>query len=829
VKKGIAPTPNPILHRPFGVIVRLLRESRVGWRQLVADPLASAIVIFGLALAIACCQLVAQVVLNEVRPDTDVPDPSRVVDVETRDDAQGTESAWSEGVPSAFGDALRRALPPGALATRTREQSLQVRVGERADNLAVMFADPQAAPLFGLDAERGDVVAALRLADTIVLTRAAATRLFGSAAVVGRTLRLHGRTMTVAAVMTRPSTTLMRGPEALASFDSPANAMGKDRRDSGLRASGHVYARLAPGQSAQDFGRVAQAVFEGGSPSSGDVPPAPFADRPPRALVRAMPITQRYLDGADAAPRRAKLYSLVATATLILLLAVANYVNLTMVRTLARSREMAVRKSLGADPRRITTQFMLEAAVTAACAFALGVLLAWLLAPTFSGLLMLNLDEGLFAPARLAGLVVLALVLGIAAGLVPARIALGVRCAETLAGRMHDESAAGRRVRRALTTLQFTIALVISGAACVAYWQGRYIDELDLGFRGDGLVAIDLPTDTPEPIAQAFRDALSHQAGVTGLAWSSDVPARNHFNMLGELQRRAGDPPVKGQWSTVGAEFFDLYGIVPLAGRVRAPAPAASGAAPDDDAGERLVAIDTTEARALGFADPRDAVGALLISPRTSPEAPRPVRVVAVVPPVRQETAHEARRPQAFWIQAHAQSTLTLRGPDPAALKKAVETVWTGYFPEDGANPQGVVESLSWVYEEERRIGRLAACASLFALALAGFGVYALAAYTVRRSLREIVVRKLYGAGRARIAGVIARDFAPLLFVAALVGLPLTGWLVQAWLASYAVRTPLAWWSLPTALLAVVATTTLATWRHGLAAMRVRPADALRD
>jgi putative ABC transport system permease protein len=262
---------------------------------------------------------------------------------------------------------------------------------------------------------------------------------------------------------------------------------------------------------------------------------------------------------------------------------------------------------------------------------------------------------------------------------------------------------------------------------------------------------------------------------------------------------------------------------------MRAPAPAASGVGPDDDASERLVVIDTTEARALGFAQPRDAVEAVLFSPRNVNQVPRPVRIVAVVPPVRLETAHEARRPQAFWLQAEPQSTLTLRGADPAALKKAVEVVWPGFFPEDWANPQGVGESLSWVYEDERRIGRLAACASLFALALAGFGVYALAAYTVRRSLREIVVRKLYGAGRARIAGVLARDFAPLLLVAALVGLPLTGWLVQAWLAGYVERTPLAWWSLPAALFAVVAVTTLATWRHGLAAMRVRPAQALRD
>jgi putative ABC transport system permease protein len=829
VKKSIAPTATPILHRPFGALMRLVRDSRVGWRQLVADPLASAIVVFGLAMAIACCQLVAQVVFNEVLPDADVPEPGRVVNIEYRGNFPGDTSEWYEYAPFAFGDALRRELPAGAQATRASQQWLHARIGDRADNVVVVFTDPQAVPLFGLAAERGDVVAALRLPDTIVLTRTAATRLFGTSDVLGRTLRLHGQAMTVAAVVSHLSTTLAHGGEALASFDSPANSLGKSQRESWFWASGHVYARLAPGQSAADFGRVAQSVFDRGSPASRDVPPALFADRRQAAFVRAIPITQGYLEGANAGARRTKLYGLAATATLILVLAVANYVNLTMVRTLARSREMAVRKSLGADPRRIVTQFMLEATVTAACATALGVLLAWLLAPTFSGLLALDMAEGLFEPERLAVLSLFALALGAATGLVPARIALGVRCAETLAGRPHDESVGGRRVRRALTTLQFTIALVISGVACVSYWQGRYVDGLELGFRGEGLVAVDVPTDTPGPRARAFRDAVSHLAGVTGAAWSADVPARNHFNMSTGLQRRIGDAQVKGQLSTVDAGFFDVYGIPTLAGRVRGPTPAASDVEPDDDVGERLLVIDTVAAHALGFREPRDAVDAQVFLPRDPPASPRPVRIVAVVPPVRQETAHDAPRPQVFWVVAHAQPVLTLRGADVAALKKAVEAVWPRFFPEDVANPQGVVESRSWVYEDERRIGRLAAFACLFALVLAGFGVYALAAYTVRRSLREIVVRKLYGAGHARIAGVLARDFAPLLLVAALVGLPLTGWLVQAWLANYVVRTPLAWWSLPAALLAVVATTTLATWRHGLAAMRVRPADALRD
>jgi cell division protein FtsX len=104
-----------------------------------------------------------------------------------------------------------------------------------------------------------------------------------------------------------------------------------------------------------------------------------------------------------------------------------------------------------------------------------------------------------------------------------------------------------------------------------------------------------------------------------------------------------------------------------------------------------------------------------------------------------------------------------------------------------------------------------------------------LAAHTVRRSAREIVVRKLYGASPGRIAALMAREFAPMLLAAAVVGLPLAAWLAQAWLANFAERSPAAFLALPLALLALVAMTALAAARHALIAMNMRPTLALRD
>ena len=95
------------------------------------------------------------------------------------------------------------------------------------------------------------------------------------------------------------------------------------------------------------------------------------------------------------------------------------------------------------------------------------------------------------------------------------------------------------------------------------------------------------------------------------------------------------------------------------------------------------------------------------------------------------------------------------------------------------------------------------------------------------QTLGAVVVRKLYGAGRARIAALPAREFAPLLVIAAALGLPLAAWLAHAWLANFVERSLAACLALPLTLVALVAMTALAATRHALIAMNMRPTQAL--
>jgi ABC-type antimicrobial peptide transport system permease subunit len=131
-------------------------------------------------------------------------------------------------------------------------------------------------------------------------------------------------------------------------------------------------------------------------------------------------------------------------------------------------------------------------------------------------------------------------------------------------------------------------------------------------------------------------------------------------------------------------------------------------------------------------------------------------------------------------------------------------------------------------YADDARMARLLALATGIALAIAAFGTYVLSAHTVQRRAREIVLRKLYGAGRSAIGALVLKEIGVLTALAALVGLPPAALAIQRYLAGYVEHAPIGGWTMLLALAATLAIAGAAVARHAWLAMRMKPADALR-
>jgi putative ABC transport system permease protein len=690
--------------------------------------------------------------------------------------------------------------------------------------IEVTAVDPAFEQIVGLRALQGNLHQALTQPDGLALTQQAAIELFGTADALGRNLTMAKQTFQVRAILPdRPSNSTIQFGVLVGIGSALWTEQERQQVLSNwMGIAGRIYVKTSA--SPQALQKVLQDVIDT-APWDKLATPEMKSALGGRKMVDIGlgPLTDAYFDRSvantmGAGPRgdMRMVLALGLAGLLILLLAVINYVNLATVRTLRRQREIAMRRVLGATTRQLLAQFIAEAMLLSLAASALGVLLAWLLLPLASDLLQRPLD-GVLTPWSATACLAFGAVVGALAGVYPGWLARGVDMRATLAQRS-GETAGGAWLRRALTAVQFAAAMGMGSVALAILWQTQFAASASPGFDPAPLLTAELPESLASPAGRAFRDAVSQLPGVVAVADSSALPGRDdHTGTRGSttLQRNDGSSVGIGvRW--VGASFFQVYGLKPVAGRLFDPRIEQA-----DSKGEQSVMLNLAAARALGWPSAQAAVGQRING--------SPYRIVGVVPDLRWETLRDPVQPIMYTLPESSQLlTVRVQGPTDS-VEQAMLAAWQRYFP---ARPPVIRHAASYyreAYVDDVRLAHLLACATAVALVLAAFGIYVLAAHSVQRRAREIVLRKLHGAGRAAIAALVGREFVLLTAVAALIALP-PAWLgIAQYLAPFAEHSPLGGWAPLVALALALLVVAAATARHTWSAMRIAPAQALRQ
>ncbi|HEX8606043.1 MAG TPA: ABC transporter permease [Pseudoduganella sp.] len=797
-----------------------LRDFRIGWRLLLREPGFSLVTVAGLALACAACFLLLGYVRYCFSYDSHVPDAARVVQLKQRIN-WFPRPDWD---PRSMLPLRQVALDSGmvdqaSIAVRLGEP---VRAGEHLHDITLLAVDPAFAGIFGIVPLAGDLAAALSRPDALAITRETARRLFGTATgILDRTVQVNGETLRVAAVLPDLPANATTRWEALTGPLSRARPAAERTLTPDWNRGG-IFLKLKAGagtagatmleallQKAMDASPMEQRMRAG---AMGKTIQGPGTE------VKLLALPDAYFDpdlaasrAGDSYGKRASVLGLAGVALLILLLAVTNYVNLATVRAQQRQRESGLRKLLGASAPRMAAQFLAESVLVAMLAAVLGMMLAWLLLPTFAGLVDRTL-EGFFAPVRIALALLAALLTGMLAGSWPALVALRVRPAAALAGRDNSETVGGLWLRRSLTALQFATAIALGGMAIAVAWQTRFASHADPGFDPQQLVTIDLPQDAAAPAALAFAEAVRRLPLAGGAALSAEAVGRDGIKIVRGFRTRDGRD-LRLEIKPVSPEFFKVYGIRPQSGRLFDPGT-------DKPDGNALV-LNTAAATVLGYANPHAAVGRAPFAEDGT--------VVGIAPDIRHQDLRQRTEAIVYVLQANY-GVLTLRtAASMEEVERALAPLWQRYFPDRIMAAQTATSLFAATYREDARLASMLGTASVLAGALAAFGIYVLAAYSVQRNRRQIVLRKLYGASRGAIAGLLGREFAALLAAGALLGLPLAWLAIERYLSGFVERAPLGQWPLIGATLLAALVALLATARHALAALRLPPAGALRD
>ena len=754
--------------------------------------------------------------------------------VKQRDNRQPT-APWFDQVPLLLHATALKApgVDSAAAWLPSRPQQLTARIKGRLYRHDSLTVTPEFARTLGLAAVRGDLDATLRLPDSFAITEAGALAAFGNTDVIGRTIEVDGQSVRVGAVVRTPPANTTIPFETL--FGPSSNLSPPEIRDELVTGSrgwwGRMLIRVKPGASIEAVRSTLQDAVDRAAVLQ-KMPAVTRARLGGRKVmdVALVPLGEAYFDRdlavnnlARPGPRgdRAVVAGLGAIALLILALAAINYVNLATARVVRRQREIAMRKVLGASPRQIAMQFIAEALVVALLATGLGLLLAWLALPLFAALVERDLG-GMWSLSNLGAALALGLLLGLASAVNPVWTALRVAPHGALSGRQDSESVRAGQVRKLMTVLQIGAAM---GLACVTLaitWQTRHALARAPGFDPAPLLIVDMEGGTNPKHSAAARGlvaALKANGAVAGVTISEDAVGRHDAAWSREL-RRPGVADVRVEMKSVSANFFEQYGIKPVAGRLFDPRIDA------DEATEPLV-VNAVAARQLGFAAPSAAIGQTVVFTNFDDTVVYK-RIVGVAPELRFHSLREAPAAIGYelWI---AGSTLTVKAAHSLPeTEAAVRALWPRWFPDSVLTMHHATDVLAADYAEDRRLARLMAIATGIALAIAAFGTYALAADAVQRRAREIVLRKLYGARKRDIGLLMLREFGALTLAGAVIGLPVGALVGERYLASFVERAPFGYWNVALDFGASACMALVAIAHHAWGAMRMAPAEALR-
>lgn len=814
------------------------------WRNARHDRFYAALNVLGFALGFAVAIMIGLYVRDELSYNDFLPgyqDDYRVQLTIAQSDERPV--TWV-ATPDRMAAELKLDFPEIVAITRDAKQAVGVRRGEVNAAESVDWVDADFLAVLGFPLLRGDPATALAAPDSIVMTRSAALKYFGSIDCLGQTLDINlTHPMRVTAVAEDPPSNTTFKFTALASgktgFGKLAGFDAAPQVATELNLTVSTYLRLRPGVTGASLTDRLKRFALAHYPS----------DEPGEALFTSLYLNSMAAvhmhpyspDTNEQNNRLQTVYAVSATGLLILALAGITFVNLLTARATRRAVEVGVRKGLGALRSQLMVQFMGESLGYSLAGLAVGTGLAVLLLPSLNAFLDRRITIDLAGHPLMAVVpVVTAILLGIAAGVYPAVILSRFPPARVLKAGA-GTSIGGGRMRQGLVVFQFTVTIALLIATIVIYRQVSFATTQALGFDKDMILTVDLTgmpqQSTPDGLdkretapVEALRTQLATVPGVKSIAATFVVPLLTQsLGMDFGRPDRADRPSVGFNVMPIDFGYFDIYRVKLLAGRDFSRDFTEDKMSATDKTRLSGAIINITAMRALDFANPSAAVGQEIHSVDVGfPE--RHHRIIGVVPDFPLASVRDPVPPSVFIVDPDMFNVLCLKlsGGNLGETLGGIDKVWRAFVPDRPTNRVFLDDRIAGLYLDVTREAKMFAAFAGFAVAIGCLGLIGLSAYTAERRTKEIGIRKALGASTLDVSWLLIRQFAKPVLLANALAWPIAWWCMRDWLNGFAYRIDLGPGPFVAAGAGAIVIAMATTAFHAVQVARARPVTALR-
>lgn len=785
---------------------------KTAWRSLWKNKIFSFINILGLTIGITVCMMIFLFIMNEFSVDKFHKNGKTIYRVMRDIEFNGTE----KNVPylsAPYATALLNDYPNEIKkAVRVIPTNGLVSFGEKAFNEKKLYiADADFFTLFSFPLLKGNAVTALQEPASVVLTQSTAKKYFGSEDPVGKIIELdkHLQLKVTGIAKDVPSNSHLE-------FDLVmplSNYFNADWFNVWMNNNGFTYVLLNE--------KVNKKQLEKYFPQFMDkYLGKDMARRGSKMGLSLTALNDIYFEPSSEFDNvkhgdKSVVYIFISIAALILIIACINFMNLSTIRAVERSKEVGLRKVLGALRNNLVLQFIGESVLLTLISSLLSIGLLLLLLPAYNHLLGYTLSVSWNSLPIYLFLLGIVIVVGFLAGSYPAFFLSKFSPIQSLKGKLRLGKS-GSLFRQTLVVIQFSISVLLIISTIIIYNQMNFVKNKNLGYNQQQVVVVPLDNNDIYNNRAVFKNELESKSNISSVSLMSGEPGG--FFDVHSFEAEGQNEPWKPRTEFADYNYVKTLGLKVIAGRDFS----FDYATDSTDA----VMINRTAAATLGFT-PEQAIGKWIHNiVRDSSKR----RITGVVEDFNFLSLKE--KMDALVIspgEDRRVAVIKLKGGNIQSDLATIKEVYNKVAPVYPFEYSFLDQKFDKIYKNDLRQQTILSVFSGLAIFIACLGLFGLASFTATKRTKEIGVRKVLGSSTQNIVMLLSKDLLKPIIIAIIIAIPLGYYAMDNWLQNFAYRTTLHWWIF---VLAAVITITIALVTVSLKAIKAaiaNPVESLRS
>lgn len=515
------------------------------------------------------------------------------------------------------------------------------------------------------------------------------------------------------------------------------------------------------------------------------------------------------------------IYIFAVVGVFLLVLASINYMNLATAHSLIRSREVAIRKTVGANISQLIIQFIGESVIICFIAFIIALAFNELLFPVFSELTgkpheiyehLYSIKNVWFWIGCVAGVFLMGIISGSYPAFVLSRFSPAVVLKSSIPVRTFNSRFLNSDLlRKALVIFQFIISISMIIATSVVYSQMRFMKNKDLGFNQKNIIVAEfIYTDSLLQKIAAIKKELSEHDNIEDVITAGNVPGEMHGRLMFYIEKDSAD--YKQQTINVFAvenDYFDFFDIKMLQGN----------GFKDTAKG---VVINQAVVDMFGWKKPLEKT---LVCGRYVGG-----KVLGVVENFHYASLHNPIEPLVFFKLPQATHYLAIKTRDEKqSTISYIKEVWKKYFPGYGLNYSYLDKNFKKQYKYEEQLMVIFSYFSLLTICIALLGLYGLTTHIMEQKYKEICIRKVLGASVYKITVNQMKRFIRWIFIAGCVASVIVYFTIDNWLNTFPYRVKIQWQIFVLAIFSVLLVAFLTIIYQTIKAAKKSPVNILRN